>query len=97
LEEGNPAPTEVEATKPEAVKDNLPEAAPEDVLLVDDEAEDVGVLIDRGIEAILDRDFRRAYEALQCARQADPDNRIVRANLQRLQQLGFDSPQEACA
>lgn len=95
--QGDPAPAEAKDTKPATRKDNLPEAAPEDVVLVDDQAEDVEVLIDRGIEAILDRDFRRAYVALQSARQADPDNRIVRANLQRLQQLGFDSTQEACA
>ena len=45
--------------------------------------------VDRGVDALLRRDFPAAREAFRAARDIDPNDSTVAANLDRLQALGF--------
>ena len=44
---------------------------------------------ERGVDALLARDYRRAFAAFSEARELSPDDRRVEANLVRLREMGF--------
>ncbi len=48
-------------------------------------------LYDDGIQALLEKDYRRAFEAFRRANELAPDDSSVRANLARLTQMGYGS------
>lgn len=48
-------------------------------------------LYDDGIDALLAKDYRRAFEAFRAASELEPDDPRVRANLARLREMGHGS------
>lgn len=51
--------------------------------------EDFATLMDRGLDAMLGRDYPTAWRALRSADRIQPGVPTVLANLARLRQLGF--------
>lgn len=48
-------------------------------------------LYDDGIEALLSKDYRRAFEAFSAAGELSPDDASVRANVARLREMGYST------
>lgn len=58
-----------------------------------DDEEDFATLMDRGLDAMLARDYATAWQWLQRADRRQPGVPTVLANLARLRQLGFGDPE----
>jgi CheY-like chemotaxis protein len=84
------APLEWKAPEPDSTKEPAPMPEPALEPTCASEAIDpdsLDALLDRGVDAVLRRDFHAALEAYERAQAIEPENPVIRGNVERLRKL----------